>query len=159
MESITSICGCTSLACKSTASRSVAVITSSAPPGLPSLRARIAVCASDSSPDTYKTLMPPALKRIPASKSMVDLPMPGSPPRSTRLPGTSPPPSTLSNSLMPVLSRSTSVSITLSSVLGLGASFGIKKLCCGPETGVSSSSARLSHVPHSGQRPIHLAVV
>ncbi len=49
--------------------------------------------------------------------------------------------------------------MSAASVLGLGASFGIKKLCCGPEAGVSSSSARLSHVPHSGQRPIHLAVV
>ena len=41
-----------------------------------------------------------------ACSSSVDLPMPGSPPSSTSDPGTIPPPSTRSNSPMPVLSRS-----------------------------------------------------
>ena len=40
-----------------------------------------------------------------ACSSSVDLPMPGSPPSSTSEPGTTPPPSTRSNSSMPVGSR------------------------------------------------------
>ena len=40
-----------------------------------------------------------------ACSSSVDLPMPGSPPSSTSDPGTTPPPSTRSNSPMPVERR------------------------------------------------------
>jgi len=66
------------------------------------LSALILICSGDSSPEAYRTL--PHLLARPASacKSKVDFPMPGSPPMSTTEPETTPPPKTLSSSLIPV---------------------------------------------------------
>ena len=61
----------------------------------------IFICSADSSPETYKTFPSPLiLSHI--CKINVDLPIPGSPPSNTSDPFTSPPPSTLFNSLNPV---------------------------------------------------------
>ena len=122
IESITNNAGCTSCACSKIIFKSVAVITSRFSPLLPKRLARIAVCASDSSPETYKTFILFRLNFMPASKSIVDLPMPGSPPNKTRLPGTIPPPSTRSNSRIPVCRRLRDCSATWCNGLGLAVS-------------------------------------
>src|SRR5438034_5319936 len=64
-------------------------------PGSRALRrsARIRTCWPDSSPETYRTL-PRLATWAAACIKRVDLPTPGSPPIRTRLPGTTPPPST-----------------------------------------------------------------
>ncbi len=59
--------------------------------------ARILIWRSDSSPDTYKTVLFSA-SCIAICKVSVLLPMPGSPPINTIEPGTIPPPNTLANS-------------------------------------------------------------
>ena len=59
--------------------------------------ARILICRSDSSPDTYSTFWESAIS-IAICSINVDLPIPGSPPTSTTEPGTIPPPSTRANS-------------------------------------------------------------
>ena len=51
----------------------------------------------------YRTFIPAELIWAKACKSNVDLPIPGSPPKSTTPPGTRPPPRTRSNSSTPVL--------------------------------------------------------
>ena len=58
--------------------------------------ARNFICCSDSSPVTYKTLGP--CNDSATCSNNVDLPIPGSPPMSTKLPGTIPPPNTRLNS-------------------------------------------------------------
>ena len=60
------------------------------------------ICSADSSPETYSTLPERALKLLATCISSVDLPMPGSPPIRTNDPATTPPPSTRSNSEMPL---------------------------------------------------------
>ena len=66
------------------------------------LSARSFNCRFDSSPDTYKILLfLPIYSQI--WSRIVDLPIPGSPPKSTRLPFTIPPPRTRSSSDKPVL--------------------------------------------------------
>ena len=87
----------------------------------PSLSARSLTWAADSSPDTYRTLRPAAERFASAAVVIVDLPIPGAPPISTRDPGTSPPPSTRSNSPMPVVSRSTLGASTSPSGTGVSA--------------------------------------
>src|SRR5262245_8317439 len=94
-----------------------------------------------------------------ACNSSVDLPMPGSPPSKIREPGTTPPPSTRSNSSMPV-DRRTPCDISTSSY-----SLAVEDVenCenrLAPGEGAAGVSARSStrefHAPHSVQRPIHL---
>ena len=58
-----------------------------------------------SSPLTYSVFTPAAVIVASVVSTSVDLPIPGSPPMSTREPGASPPPSTRSNSALAVLSR------------------------------------------------------
>jgi len=87
----------------------------------------------------------------------VDLPMPGSPPSRMSDPGTTPPPSTRSNSSMPVESR-TPCDISTSAY-----NFAVddvenceKRLVAPAAAGVSArSSTSEFHAPHSAQRPIH----
>ena len=74
--------------------------------------ARIATCDSDSSPVTYSERLCWASLQAVCSSS-VDLPAPGWPPSSTAEPGTSPPPSTRSNSPKVEEKRGTSASETL----------------------------------------------
>ncbi len=80
--------------------------------------ARMRTCAGDSSPHTSSTGCR-AASRASAMVVSVDLPMPGSPPIRISEPGTSPPPSTRSNSSMPVGSRSWRVASTSASGCGL----------------------------------------
>src|SRR5581483_3151512 len=80
----------------------------------PSLRARIAICGSDSSPETYRTGARAATASA-ICMSRVDLPTPGSPPTSTTEPGTMPPPRTRSHSDIGVCSRATCSARTSSS--------------------------------------------
>ena len=85
---------------------------------IPSLSALIFICSADSSPETYKTL-PSPLILLQSCKIKVDLPIPGSPPTKTREPLTSPPPSTLSSSPIPVLTLAASAPITSFNFLGV----------------------------------------
>ena len=68
---------------------------------IPSLSALNFICSADSSPETYNTC--PAFAILLQIWSInVDLPIPGSPPKSVNEPFTRPPPKTLSNSPKPV---------------------------------------------------------
>ena len=67
--------------------------------------ARNATCESDSSPVTYNAELFSDAIWVAVCSKMVDLPIPGSPPINTTEPVTSPPPSTRSNSLIPVCRR------------------------------------------------------
>jgi hypothetical protein len=81
--------------------------------------------------------------------------MPGSPPMSTRLPATRPPPNTRSNSPTWVEARSSSTRSTLSIGTGVALVWLIPRL--GPVPAAeTTSSTKLSHWPHSVQRPSHL---
>ena len=68
----------------------------------PSRRARRASCSSDSSPVQYSAGDTSSPQLFDTCSAMVDFPMPGSPPSSTTLPGTIPPPRTRSISQDPV---------------------------------------------------------
>ena len=101
MESTISRSGLTSLTWLRMTSRFVSV-TSRRSAGKffapsPMRVARILICRSDSSPETYSTRLCAAISSAICSIK-VDLPMPGSPPTSTMEPGTMPPPSTRANS-------------------------------------------------------------
>ena len=69
---------------------------------IPNLSALNLTCSADSSPETYNTLPFPCTL-LHSCRIRVDLPIPGSPPRSTNEPFTNPPPNTLFNSPIPVL--------------------------------------------------------
>src|SRR3972149_89292 len=75
------------------------------PAAPPRRSARRRSCSADSSPETYSVGTPACSRRAEHWSSSVDLPMPGSPPTITMEPGTTPPPSTKSNSLRPVCHR------------------------------------------------------
>src|SRR4051812_25184351 len=100
-----------------------------------------------------------------ACNSKVDLPMPGSPPISTSDPGTTPPPSTRSNSSMPV-ERRAETSVSMSSYSrgpAVAASEYREVALAAPapapaDAGTARSSTIESHAPHSMQRPVHFAV-
>ena len=64
--------------------------------------ARSLTCAADSSPVTYRVRLPVSAHFAATSSSRVDLPTPGSPASRMTTPGTKPPPSTRSNSVIPV---------------------------------------------------------
>ena len=151
IESITNISGFSFSACKSMLLISDAVMTKRRSVHFPNRPARIAVCSSDSSPDTYKTLTCFWLNLIAASSRMVDFPMPGSPLSRTRLPGTIPPPSTLSNSFIPVSRRRTGFAARLLMVLGFTDSFNPRKPWSLFWT--SNCSVREFQLPHSGHLP------
>ena len=114
-----------------------------------------------SSPLTYRVFTPAAVIVASVVSTSVDLPIPGSPPISTKEPGASPPPSTRSNSVFAVLSRRvSSVETSLSATT----------LWTGPPrprpprpalsaTGITACSLREFHSPQNGQRPTHLGVV
>ena len=110
-------------------------------------------CEADSSPETYSTGKSDVISDA-VFISKVDFPIPGSPPMSTAIAGTIPPPKTRSNSDTPVLILSVSVmSISFSrmtcdsvsdAATDAGTSFG----------GVYSLSE--FHAPQAGQQPNHL---
>ncbi len=121
--------------------------------------ARPATCASDSSPVTYSA---GKLADIFASacNSRVDLPMPGSPPTSTTAPSTSPPPSTRSNSPMPVLTRASSLWRTSLSAVIFGASAlpaqPLRRVAGGPAAASSAIWVSVFQALHSPHCPCHL---
>ncbi len=85
----------------------------------------------------------------------VDLPMPGSPPRSTTDPTTRLPPRTRSNSVMPEDCRISGWQMRLAR--GWGAlRRGGAGASPGPGRGPTTSSANEFQAPHWGQRPSHL---
>src|SRR5690606_38429046 len=125
-----------------------------------SRRARRATCRRDSSAETYKTSPWARAKWSPACSSSVDLPTPGSPPTRTTDPGTSPPPSTRSNSPTPVGNRASSVGSTWLSRTGSGAGCPAADRRPGAwpprgEAGAACTSRMLFQDPHEGQRPSH----
>src|SRR3954470_9020169 len=83
--------------------------------------------------------------------------MPGAPPISTSDPGTSPPPSTRSNSPMPVLNRSTLGDSTWPSGIGFRARPAGRPLAA-RDAAARFSSAIVFHSPQPGQRPCHLGL-
>ena len=108
MESTASKNGRVSRAVSSTCARSRPGANEIASPETPSLRARAATCAWDSSPDT-NTHVRPAPERCASTWSRsVDLPMPGSPASNATDAGTTPPPSTRSMPANPVETRRSS---------------------------------------------------
>ena len=129
----------------------------------PIRRARIPICSADSSPEMYKTLrglLPARANLSAASNNRVDLPTPGSPATKTHCPATKPPPSTRSNSSIPVEVRSTSPSgISLTGRAGLpGATpvVDVRQPALLADTDVSVTELQAWH---SGQRPTHLCPV
>ena len=111
IESIITTSGLLSRTPSIIVSQSVHALMYSPSPHTPSLSARSFICLSLSSPEIYSTVL--SFARLPhICKSRVDFPMPGSPPSSTREPFTSPPPSTLSSSLIPVLYRVSSLNVS-----------------------------------------------
>ena len=114
-----------------------------------------------SSPLTYSAFTPAAFIVASVVSTRVDLPIPGSPPISTRLPGAKPPPSTRSNSEFAVLNRRVS---------SVATSFNKTTLWTGPPSprptrpapsALSTITCSLSelHAPQNGHFPAHLGVV
>ena len=92
------------------------------PSVIPSLTALDFICDTDSSPDTYRTLVSVSTRFLHISSSRVDLPIPGSPPTSTSEPFTMPPPRTLSSSPILVRIRDSSDEDTFFILVALGLS-------------------------------------
>src|SRR5918995_5762319 len=96
-----------------------------------------------------------------ACSSSVDFPMPGSPPSSTREPGTIPPPSTRSSSPIPVARRAVSEYWTSAYSCAPVEPPGSVYRWLSPPPGAAGdvsgtrSSTSEFHAPHSAQRPIH----
>ena len=157
MESAISTSGCNSL----TASRMSVICVSErmySPSGsTPSRRARSFSCRSLSSPDTYRTFRPWHRQEQICSSS-VDLPMPGAPPTSTRLPPTAPPPRTRSSSPMPVEKRISPSVSTWDSFWGRRLPPTGADLARPGAAGFSVCSSRVFQAPQAGQRPCHLGV-
>src|SRR5262245_50101565 len=84
--------------------------------------------------------------------------MPGSPPSRMSDPGTTPPPSTRSNSPMPVERRTLRDISTSAYSLAVDDVENCEKRFCPTEDAADSdlSSTREFHAPHSLHRPIHL---
>ena len=112
MESTTSTCGFVSRAWFKIFSRFVSHSSSMSLPETFNLSLRSFTWHALSSPLTYSALTPAAFIVASVVSTSVDLPIPGSPPMSTRLPGAKPPPSTRSNSTFAVLSRRVSSAAT-----------------------------------------------
>ncbi len=123
------------------------------PARAPILSARERICDADSSPDTYST-RPPVCAAAAVCKSNVDFPMPGSPPTRTAERFMAPPPSTRSNSPIPVEMRVPSSGSTAVSGIGFVCSPpGNTDAPEAPADPPVSYSMNEFHSPHSGQRP------
>ncbi len=112
--------------------------------------ARIFICPTDSSPEIYNVFG--TVNAI--CKASVDLPMPGSPPSNIKLPGTIPPPRTLSISSTPVFVLATFWLCTSARVVVV-AGFRMLSVICFLLSVTLISSFTLPHFPHSRQRPVH----
>ena len=129
--------------------------------------ARSLTCRTDSSPVIYKTLC--WLEMAPHScRSIVDLPTPGSPLKSTTPPSTMPPPSTRSSSEMPVRIRLFSSVMLISErrfavrvVTPSGRAAAACLAAAVPALGASAttSSFIVFQLPQLGQRPIQRGLV
>ena len=102
-------------------------------------------------------MTPPVFLRFPAACIMsVLFPIPGSPPIRTVDPTTTPPPSTRSNSPMPVVTRTVSFSLTEPRVT---AREDVPPAECVLRfSGAAETSTRVFQLPHIGQQPIHFTV-
>ena len=119
--------------------------------------ARSLICFKDSSPDIYRTFFFIAASFWQTCNNRVDLPIPGSPPTNTREPCTIPPPNTLSNSLIPVFVRSSSVVNTLDRVtIWLFGFATLLPLKIPPAVVTTFSSTNVFHSLHIGHCPSHL---
>ena len=124
---------------------------------VPNRSARSRTCCFDSSAVRYSARRPPSATPRTIWRSKVDLPMPGSPCTSVTDPGTSPPPSTRSTSGMPVGAATHSAKSIWS--IGNAISVGVvaRPALAPLSAGTTTSSSRVLHAPHAGQRPAHLA--
>src|SRR5438477_687238 len=140
------------------ASRRVSPSTWTAPASSPSRTARRPICSGDSSPETYSVGTPADSSRAAHCSSSVDFPMPGSPPTRMTDPGTTPPPSTKSNSARPVFHRSTAPLPTSDSRTGgLSGADAVRRSDRPTVRRISSgSSTSVFHAPHASHRPAHL---
>ena len=119
----------------------------------PSLSARIFTCFTDSSPVTYSVFSSGRCRGNCSERVL--LPIPGSPPISTRDPFTMPPPSRRSTSALPSDTRSSCVVDTSFSGIDLREAPGTVIVPAFlPVT--TSCSTIVFHSPHAGHRPIHL---
>ena len=148
---MTAICGFSVFITESIFSSFVSQNMLMLPSSRPSLSALWRTCEALSSPETYRTFL---LEEQPATtcRSNVDFPIPGSPPTSTELALTMPPPRTLSSSDIP-LSKRNSVSY--------GTSESAVEVYCEESLLTAFLSSIFSSVkefqdPHSGHRPSHL---
>ena len=156
MESTKSADGRLSAARASTVSSSVSPRNVTSPAGSARRSARMRTCAADSSPDTYSAPLPACWRRAATWRSRVLLPMPGSPPTSTTEPGTTPPPSTKSNSPRPVGQRVVSPDSTSRRRTGAAAAArcgGAPSRRRSARTRAAGSSASVFHAPHAGHCP------
>ena len=122
--------------------------------------ARIPICSADSSPEMYKTFrgLPDARANLSAASSnRVDFPTPGSPASKTHWPATKPPPSTRSNSSIPVEVRSTSPSgISFTGRAGFPGATPAVEVRNPALLAATEDSVTELHAWHSGHRPTHL---
>ncbi len=146
--------------CSKMVSRLVSVTrySSSGNSASPAMRlARILICRSDSSPETYNTRSRFAIASAICSIS-VDLPMPGSPPTSTIEPGTSPPPSTRANSPIGTWMRSSLWLLTSDRRRGVERPLSPRAAVLAPPPGsATTSSTMLLKDPHCGHFPMNPA--
>ncbi len=156
-ESTTTRLGWTASMCPSTVCMSDSAARKTSSCVHPVRSARIRIWPADSSPDTYSARRPAWAHRCTTSSSSVDLPTPGSPASRLTDPGTTPPPSTRSSSLTPVGKwRVRSGSIEL---IGTAGEDGTTARWAVPlPVASTATSSTVPHVPHSGQRPTHLAM-
>lgn len=119
--------------------------------------ARSLTCNALSSPETYNVACPAASSREATCNSRVLFPMPGSPPTSTMLPGTIPPPRTKSNSSSPVRHRGVSAAVTAPSatVRATVPAADLAVVLLLVMTGVTISSANVFHALQLSHRPAH----
>ena len=116
--------------------------------------ARKRTCWALSSADTYSVR--PGQPANSCSSNVL-FPMPGSPPSKVTEPGTKPPPSTRSSSLIP-LGRGPDRSVLISPI-GRATPAGNNDMPAAKvlmSSGASISSTKLFHAEHAGQRPAHL---
>ena len=119
-----------------------------------SRRARSRTWSMLSSPLIYMTRLPARASVAAACSISVLLPMPGSPPTSTTLAGTSPPPSTRSSSAMPVSARGGGVALPCNPTKATRLPAPARP--AGPGRASLVSSTMVFHSPHASQRPAHL---
>jgi hypothetical protein len=120
---------------------------------MPSRCARSFTCAADSSPHTYTT-GPVAQSCAAIWSKSVDFPAPGGPPIKVTLPGTMPPPSTASNSPIPLRMRAIfAPSIARNSTGDKAALRALATLLAARAGTAKGRSSNEFHASHCGQRP------